>query len=31
MFRPSIIFKGEYHSNDELAYNETYTWEDLMN
>ena len=25
MFRPSSIFKGEYHSNDELAYNETYT------
>ena len=31
MFRPSRIFKGEYHKDCEEAYSETYTWEDLLN
>ena len=30
MFRPSTIFKGEYH-NEEEPYDQGYTWEDLAN
>ena len=31
MFRPSRIFKGEYHNDCKEAYSETCTWEDLLN